>query len=246
MQIKKPIVFFDLETTGTDTLNDRIVQIAIIKVSADGERVEKERLINPTIHIPAEVTKVHGVSNEMVKDAPTFQQVAKSLFEFIKGCDLAGYNHLNFDMPILIEEFARAGIVFPEPDVQYIDVMKIYFHFHPRTLSAAYQLYCKKDLENAHNAMADTQATLEIFESQLATHFDNETNIDEIHQLCFSGRHVDFSRRLARDKEGEIVFAFGKHKGQRVRDNLGYADWMLKGNFAADTKRVLREIIQAN
>jgi DNA polymerase-3 subunit epsilon len=180
----------------------------------------------------------------MVKDEPTFQQVAKSLFGFIKGCDLAGYNHLNFDMPILIEEFARAGIVFPEPDVQYIDVMKIYFHFHPRTLSAAYQLYCQKDLENAHNAMADTQATLEIFESQLATHFDNETNIDEIHQLCFSGKYVDFSRRLARDKEGEIVFAFGKHKGQRVRDNLGYADWMLKGNFAADTKRVLREIMQ--
>ncbi|WP_299452963.1 3'-5' exonuclease [uncultured Microscilla sp.] len=245
MQIKKPIVFFDLETTGTDTLNDRIVQIAIIKLAADGTREEKERLINPTIPIPPVVTKVHGVSDEMVKDAPTFHQVAKSLFEFIKGCDLAGYNHLNFDMPLLIEEFARAGVVFPEPDVQYIDVMKIYYHFHPRTLSAAYQLYCQKELENAHNAMADTQATLEIFESQLTTHFDEEPSINEIHNLCFSSRHVDFSRRLARDKEGEIVFAFGKHKGERVRDNRGYAEWMLKGGFPADTKRVLQELLQS-
>ena len=138
MEIKKPIIFFDLETTGIDTLNDRIVQIAIIKLSADG-REEKERLINPTIPIPEEVTKIHGVSNEMVANEPTFKQLAKGLFQFIEGCDIAGYNHINFDMPMLIEEFARAGIAFPDPEAQYIDVMKIYFKFHPRTLSAAYQ-----------------------------------------------------------------------------------------------------------
>lgn len=242
MQLKKPIIFFDLETTGTNTLNDRIVQIAIIKLSAEG-KVEKERLINPTIPIPPEVSKIHGVTDEMVKDEPTFRQIAKGLYKFMEGCDLAGYNHLNFDMPMLIEEFARAGIAFPAPDAQYIDVMKIYFHYHPRTLSAAYQEYCNKDLEGAHDAMVDTQATLEIFESQLQQHFDDELNVDQIHNMCFSSRAVDFSRRLKRDEEGEIVFAFGKNKGKRVVDNKGYAEWMLKGDFPADTKRILRELI---
>lgn len=242
MQFKKPVIFFDLETTGTDTFNDRVVQIAIIKVSKEGKE-EKERIINPTIHIPDEAAAIHGVTNEMVKDAPTFQQVAKSLYKFMEDCDLAGYNHLNFDMPMLIEEFARAGIVFPDPNARFIDVMKIYFHFHPRTLVAAYQLYCEKELHNAHNAMADTQATLEIFESQLEQHFDDEFDINQLHNLCFSNKNIDFSRKLGRNEDGEIIFAFGKNKGKRVLDNRGYAEWMLKGAFPADTKRILRELL---
>ena len=244
MQFRKPIIFFDLETTGRDTLKDRIVQIAIIKITEDGKREEKERIVNPTIHIPDEVIKVHGITNEMVKDAPTFKQLAKSLYKFMEGCDLAGYNHLGFDMPILIEEFARVGVAFPDPNTQYIDVMKIYLHFNPRTLAAAYQSYCNKELHNAHDAMADTQATLEVFESQVIEHFDNKFDINQIHNLCFSNNNVDFSRKLSRNERGEIVFAFGKNKGKKVLDNLDYADWMLKGDFPADTKRILRGLLQ--
>lgn len=234
----KPIVFFDLETTGVSVANDRIVQIAVIKKNANAEVEEKCVLINPLISIPKDASDIHGITNEMVKDKPTFKSISKSLYEFIDGCDFGGYNILGFDVPLLVEEFIRAGIEVDFSDVNYIDVMNIYKKLYPRNLSACYKHYTSKELENSHDAMVDTKATLEIYENMLLK--EKEVLPDSFKELCkfsmYSPNIVDFAGKFVRNEANIICYNFGKNKGNPVSKDLGLLDWMIQKDFTKDTK----------
>lgn len=258
LHLKNPLVVFDLETTGTNIANDRIVEIALIKVLPDGSIQEKCRKINPTIPIPAESSMIHGIYYEDVKDEPTFKQVGKSLATWLEGCDLAGFNILKFDVPMLVEEFLRANIDFEVDNRKIVDAQKIFHMMEKRNLTAAYKFYCNKSLENAHSAAADTLATYEVLLGQIEK-YDGETvtdmlgkeigvvenNIETLHKLT-NKKMVDLAGRIVFNDKNEEIFNFGKHRGKLVTEILkqepSFYDWMMKGDFPLDTKRKLTQI----
>lgn len=258
LNLKNPLVFFDLETTGTNIAKDRIVEWAFIKALPNGEIEKDIKKINPEMPIPIESSLVHGIYDEHVKDAPTFKSIAKNLVKFLEGCDLAGYNIVRFDVPMLVEEFLRVGVDFSVSNRKLVDAQKIFFMMEPRTLTAAYKFYCNKSLEDAHTAEADTMATLEVLNAQIH-HYegveikDKEGNpfvpihndVNKLHELV-NDKIVDFAGRMVFNDKGQEVFNFGKFRGKPVEWVLerehGYYDWMMKGDFALDTKRKLTEI----
>lgn len=247
LKLKNPIIFFDLETTGVDISKDRIVELCYIKVEPNGNEEAKSMRINPEMHIPESSSAIHGIYDADVADCPTFKQIAPALRDTIKGCDFAGFNSNRFDVPVLVEEFLRAGVDIDIRNRKFIDVQNIYHKMEKRTLSAAYQFYCGKDLENAHSALADTQATYEVLQAQLDRYADTlENDVDFLATFSKMNDNVDFAGRMIYDKDRQPVFNFGKYKGRRVTDVLridpGYYSWILQGDFALDTKQVLTRI----
>ena len=241
------MIFFDLETTGTDTSRDHIVEISMVKVSPSGDKEIKTRRINPEMPIPAEASAVHHITDEDVKDCPTFKQIAKSLKAFMEGCDFGGFNSNRFDVPVLAEEFLRAGIDFDMSKRKFVDVQIIYHKKEPRTLAAAYKFYCDKELVDAHSAEADTRATYEVLKSQLERYPDLVNDIDELSKEYGSFRNnVDFAGRFVMNDKGVEVFNFGKHRGKPVADILkrepSYYAWMMDGDFPLNTKQALTKI----
>jgi len=245
IQLVRPIAVLDLETTGTNLAIDRIVEIAIVKVSPDGSRTVKRKIINPDMKIPEAASAIHGITNDMVKDAPLFRTVANEFKQFIENCDLAGYNSNRFDWPLLMEEFLRSGLEFDLSQRRMIDVQKVFHMMEPRTLGAAYKFYCNKTLDNAHSAEVDATATWEILLAQVDKYPQLGTSIDAINQFLGDEPIVDFARRFVFEN-GVEVFNFGKHKGRPVTDVLRqepqYYDWMMKGDFPMHTKQKLTEI----
>lgn len=245
LQLNKPIAFIDLETTGVNPGTDRIVEIAVIKLLTDGTRIVKRKLINPGMPIPPSSSEVHGITDEMVKDAPLFKDIAQELKQMLDGCDFAGYNSNRFDIPLLMEEFLRAGVEVEMKNRRLLDVQNIFHKMEPRTLSAAYKFYCGKVLEDAHSAEADAAATCEILEAQLVKYPELGTSIDTILKVIGEDQVVDFARRFVMDN-GIEVFNFGKFKGRPVAEVLKaepqYYDWMMKGDFPQHTKQKLTEI----
>lgn len=247
LQLTRPLVFIDLETTGTNLSQDRIVEIAIIKVNTDGSRQVKRKLINPQMLIPKASTDIHGISDEMVKDAPSFKQVANEIKQFIEHSDLAGYNSNRFDIPLLMEEFLRAGMEFDMQQCKLVDVQKVFHMMEQRTLGAAYKFYCNKTLEDAHSAEVDASATLEVLFAQLERYPQLGNTVESVLKHIGEDRFVDFARRMVFEN-GVEVFNFGKHKGRPVADVLKsepqYYDWMMKGDFPLHTKQKLTEILK--
>jgi len=247
LQLKRPIAFIDLETTGVSLSSDRIVEIAIIKVMPDGSRQVKRKLINPQMPIPAEATEIHGITDKMVKDAPTFKQAGNEIKMFIDNCDLGGYNSNRFDIPILMEEFLRAGMDVDLSTRRMIDVQHIFYTMEPRTLTAAYKFFCEKELVQAHSAEADVDATIEVLMAQLKRYENLGNSVDSILGVIGEDKIVDYARRFSFDDKGNEVFNFGKHKGRQVKDVLKaepqYYDWMMRGDFPLHTKQKLTEIL---
>ena len=245
LQLKKPLAFIDLETTGINLGTDRIVEIAIVKILTEGTRSVKRKLINPGIPIPKVSSDIHGITDEMVKDAPTFKQVAQELKQMLDGCDFAGYNSNRFDIPLLMEEFLRADVEFDMKNRKLLDVQNVFHKMEPRTLSAAYKFYCGKILEGAHGAEVDASATHEILEAQIVKYPDLGNSIDSILKVIGEDQIVDFARRFVMEN-GIEVFNFGKFKGRPVSEVLKsepqYYDWMMKGDFPQHTKQKLTEI----
>ncbi len=245
LQLKKPLAFIDLETTGVNLGSDRIVEIAIVKIMPDGKKIVKRKLINPEMPIPPATTELHGITDAMVKDAPTFRQAANELKQFLDKCDLAGYNSNRFDIPLLVEEFLRIGMEFDSKGRKLLDVQKIFHMMEQRTLSAAYRFYCNKTLEGAHGAEVDASATWEVLEAQVIRYPQLGSDVDSILKCIGEDQTVDFARRFVFEN-GVEVFNFGKHKGRPVADILKaepqYYDWMMKGDFPLHTKQKLTEI----
>lgn len=244
--LQRPLVFIDLETTGTNLATDRIVEVAIVKVLPDGTKQVKHKIINPQIPIPKNSSDIHGITDDKVKDAPTFKEVANELKQFIDNADLSGYNSNRFDVPLLMEEFLRAGITLDMTGRRMLDVQHIFHMMEKRTLGAAYKFYCEKELLDAHSAEADASATWEILEAQLTRYTHLGETLDTILQFTGEEQVVDFARRFIMENEVE-VFNFGKHKGRPVCDVLKaepqYYDWMMKGDFPLHTKQKLTEIL---
>ncbi len=257
LQLRKPLAFFDLETTGISTARDRIIDICIVKALPGGEVVSKSQRVNPGMPIPLESSLIHGIYDDDVTDAPAFKTVARTLAHFLDGCDLAGFNSNRFDVPLLVEEFLRANVDFDVKNRRLVDAQRIYHLMEPRNLSAAYKFYCGKDLQNAHSAEADTLATLEVLDAQIQRYIGQvcksdsgqdvaiQNDMDVLHSLT-ANRNVDLAGRIILNNKGEEVFNFGKHKDVPVLDVLkkepSFFDWMQKGDFALDTKRRLTEI----
>ncbi len=258
LKLTNPLVFFDLETTGTNIVSDRIVEYSFVKVLPGGEVIKNTERINPERPIPLETSLIHGIYDADVKDARPFKAVAKELGVFLKGCDLAGFNILKFDVPVLVEEFLRADVDFDISKRKLLDAQKIFHMMEKRTLTAAYKFYCEKDLVDAHSAEADTLATLEVLDAQIKRYEGQnlkdlrgkvlgtiENNVDKLHILT-NDSMVDLAGRFVFNDYNVEVFNFGKFKGQAVEDVLkkesGYYDWMMKGDFPMDTKRKLTEI----
>lgn len=246
LNLKNPIVFFDIESTGLNVATDRIVEISIVKINPDGSEEIKTRRINPTIPISPEAQQVHGISNEDVKDEPTFAQIAKSLAKWMEGCDIAGYNSTKFDIPLLSEEFLRAGVDFDFRKRKLVDVQNIFHKMEQRTLKAAYKFYCQKNLENAHSAEADTLATYEILKAQLDKYPELQNDIKFLADFSTKSKLMDYAGRIVYNEKDVPVFNFGKHKGKAVKDVLtfepSYYNWMMNGDFTLDTKKILTEI----
>jgi len=245
LQLTKPIAFIDLETTGINPGTDRIVEIAIIKILTDGTRSVKRKLLNPEMPIPRGASDVHGITDEMVKDAPTFKEVAHELKQMLDGCDIAGYNSNRFDIPMLVEEFLRADVDFDMKGRRLVDVQNIFHKMEQRTLSAAYKFYCNKVLEGAHSAEIDATATHEILIAQLQRYPDLGFSVESVLKLIGEETIVDFARRFVMEN-GVEIFNFGKYKGRSVAEVLRtepqYYDWMMKGDFPQYTKQKLTEI----
>ncbi|MCH5597771.1 3'-5' exonuclease [Niabella ginsengisoli] len=245
LQITKPIAFIDLETTGVNLGKDRIVEIAIVKLLTDGTKNVKRKIINPEMPIPKSSSDIHGITDEIVKDAPTFAQAAQELKQVLDDCDLAGYNSNRFDIPLLIEEFLRAGVELDMKGRRMLDVQNIFHKMEQRTLSAAYKFYCGKVLESAHSAEADASATHEVLVAQIKRYPELGNTIDSINKFLGEEVVVDFARRFIM-ADGVEVFNFGKYKGQSVSDILAkepqYYDWMMRGDFPQQTKQKLTEI----
>ncbi|MCF6331977.1 MAG: 3'-5' exonuclease [Draconibacterium sp.] len=259
LQLKNPIVIFDLETTGINITTDRIVEIALIKVNVDGSEEEKLHRINPEMPIPEEVSQIHGIYYNDIKDEPTFKELAKTLAKFIEGCDLGGFNSNRFDIPLLAEEFIRADVDIDLKKHKFIDVQAIFHKMEKRTLAAAYKFYCKQDLVNAHSAMADTKATYEVLKAQLDHYQGVEyedakgvktepivNDIDKLSEFSSFTRNVDFVGRIVYDEKGVETFNFGKNKGVPVekvfREQPGYYGWMMNSEFPLYTKKVLTRL----
>jgi DNA polymerase-3 subunit epsilon len=245
LQLTKPLAVIDLECTGMNLSTDRIVEIAIVKIMPDGRKLVKRKLLNPEVPIPPSQTDIHGITDEMVKDAPTFKQVANEIRQFIDISDLAGYNSNRFDIPMLVEEFLRASLELDFRTRKLLDVQKIFHSMEQRTLSAAYKFYCNATLENAHSAEADALATWEVLQSQVERYPQLGLTIDSILKCIGEDNTVDFARRMIMEN-GREVFNFGKHKGRAVTDVLKaepqYYDWMMKGEFPLHTKQKLTEV----
>ena len=246
LKLKRPIIFFDLETTGVDTSRDRIVEISMIRIEPDGEEIVRTRRLNPGMPIPPEATAVHGITDDDVRDCPTFAQVAKSLAEFVRGCDFGGFNSNRFDLPLLVEEFLRVGIDVDFKQRRFVDVQNIFHKKEQRTLVAAYRFYCDKELDEAHSAAADTRATYEVLQAQLDRYDDLENDIDFLAAYSTRGESADYAGRILYNEQGEEVFGFGKYRGERVADVFrrepSYYAWMMNGDFPLYTKKVITEI----
>ena len=246
LQLTRPIAIFDLETTGLNITTDRIVEIAIIRVEIDGSESEYLRRVNPEMPIPAEVSAIHGIFEADIADAPTFAEIADEVVAFIGDSDLAGYNSNKFDIPVLAEELMRAGSDFDVSSRRFVDVQNIFHKMEQRTLAAAYQFYCEKPMENAHNALYDARVTLDVFRAQLDRYKSLENNVDYLSAFSKAGNFnlLDFAGRLAINEHGEAVYNFGKHKGKTIREvariEPGYYGWMLDADFPLYTKKCLR------
>lgn len=246
LQLRKPLVIFDLETTGTSISQDRIVEISLLKIFPDEREELRTYRINPTIPIPLNVSEIHGIYDDDVADKPTFKELANELNNFLKECDFGGFNSNKFDFPLLVEEFFRAGVEFEIERRKFIDVQRIFHLKEPRNLKAAYKFYCNKELENAHSAEADALATYAVFLAQLEKYEDLPQDIEKLHNMSGQSNLADLAGRLIYNPQQEIVFNFGKHKGKRVTDVFkqepGYYEWMMNGDFALQTKQVLTKI----
>jgi DNA polymerase-3 subunit epsilon len=246
LNLTKPICFFDLETTGINISKDRVVEISILKVYPNGNKESRTWLVNPEMTIPKEVIEIHGISNEKVVNEPTFKELAKDIYNMIKDSDLAGFNSNRFDIPLLAEELLRADIDFDMKSSLAVDVQTIFHKMEQRTLSAAYKFYCNEDLEGAHSAEADTNATYEILKAQLDRYEDLENNTKFLAEFSSRNKFADFAGFINYNKNGEECFAFGKHKGKLVTDVLekepGYFGWLLNADFPLYTKKVLTAI----
>jgi len=246
LNLKNPLAFFDLETTGINVAKDRIVEISIVKVFPNGKEEIKTLRINPGVPIPPETTKIHGITDEDVKDAPAFKEVGKNIAKFLEGCDLAGYNSNRFDIPLLAEEFLRADVDFDMRKRKFVDVQTIFHKMEQRTLAAAYKFYCQKSLENAHSAEADTKDTYEVLKGQLDRYEELENDVDFLSKFSTQNKKADFAGYIAYNKDGEEVFNFGKNKGKTVQEVLeeqpGYYGWMINSDFPLYTKKILTEI----
>lgn len=246
LQLKNPIVFFDLETTGTNPVTDKIVEIAYHKVSPNGREETKTIRINPGIPIPKSASDIHGITDADVAECPTFKLVAKEIVRDIEGCDLAGYNSNRFDIPLLAEELLRAEVDIDLMKRKFVDVQVIFHKMEARTLGAAYKFYCDKDLVGAHGAEADTLATYEVLQAQLDRYPDLKNDIEFLAKYTTQNNNVDFSGRMIFNEKGEEVINFGKYKGQLVTDvlkkDIGYYSWMMNSDFSLHTKKVLTNI----
>jgi DNA polymerase-3 subunit epsilon len=246
LNLKNPIIFFDLETTGINIAADRIVEISYLKVDLNGNESSKTLRLNPEMPIPEKVVAIHGITNEDVKDAPTFNEVAKSLARDFEGCDLGGYNSVKFDIPLLAEEFLRAGVDIDLKSRKFVDAQVIFMKMEPRTLTAAYKFFVNKELDNAHSAEADTRATYEVLQAQLDHYSNLENDIGKLAEFSAYNRNADFAGRIVYNEEDVEVFNFGKYKGTPVSEVLekdpGYYGWMMKGDFPLYTKKVLTSI----
>ena len=246
LNLRNPLVFFDLETTGIDIAKDRIVEISMVKVMPNGEEIVKTRRINPGMPIPPESTAIHGITDEDVKDCPKFKEIAKSLAAQIEGCDLAGFNSNRFDIPMLAEEFLRAGVDVDLNRRKFIDVQTIFHKMEQRNLTAAYKFYCNKDLANAHSAEADTMATYEVLKAQLDRYPELENDVNFLSKYSSFTNNVDFAGRMVYNEKGQEVINFGKYKGRLVEEVLksdpSYYTWIMNGDFPLNTKKMLTEI----
>lgn len=259
LNLKRPLAFFDLETTGVNVASDRIVEISILKAMPDGTEEIKTLRINPGIPIPLESSLIHGIYDEDIRHAPTFKQVGEDLARFLDNSDLAGYNSNRFDIPVLMEEFLRAGIDFDIENRHFVDVQNVFHQMEQRTLKAAYKFYCGKDIENAHSAEADIKATYEVLKAQIERYENQEwenkkgeiskpvqNNIEALHEFTNLNKPVDFATRMVYNEDGVEIINFGKHKGRPVEDVLqsepSYYNWMMNGDFPLYTKRCLEKI----
>ncbi|MDR1460005.1 MAG: 3'-5' exonuclease [Bacteroidales bacterium] len=259
LNLTKPLVFFDIESTGLNIGTDKIVEICLLKVMPDNTTIIKTERINPQIPIPEQVSELHGIYDKDVADKPTFAELANAIRDFIKGCDLAGYNLLKFDVPLLVEEFLRIGMDINLKGVRIVDIQNIFHRMEPRNLRAAYKFYCNEDLVNAHTAEADTIATFKILEAQLSR-YENTVMIDVNHQksipvkndvaalsaFFITNKNVDFAGHLVFDKEDKVLFNFGKHKGIAVEQVFAkepsYYDWMMRADFPLYTKKIIHSL----
>lgn len=246
LNLKNPIIFFDLETTGTNIVSDRIVEISYLKVHPNGMEESKTILVNPECPIPAEVTAIHGISDADVAEAPTFKEIAKVVAADFEGADIAGYNSNRFDVPLLAEEFLRAEVDMDMSKRKFVDVQTIFHKREQRTLSAAYKFYCEKELENAHSAEADTRATYEVLQAQLDRYPDLHNDIPFLSEYSSFTKNVDFAGRIVLNEKSEEVINFGKYKGRLVSEVLqkdpGYYGWIMAADFSLNTKQVFTRI----
>jgi DNA polymerase-3 subunit epsilon len=246
LKLHKPLCVFDLETTGTNISKDRIIEICILKVNPDSSRESKTWRVNPQMSIPKETSEIHGIYDEDVKDSPTFKEIAPKIIAMISGTDLGGFNSNRFDVPLLAEELLRAELDFDVSKFKLVDAQTIFHKMEPRTLTAAYQFYCKKYLENAHSAEADVLATFEVLDAQVGHYDDISNEIQHLHELSFHKKFADLAGMLHFDENENEIFAFGKYKGQKVREvfqkDLGYYTWIQNADFPLYTKKVLTAI----
>lgn len=244
LNLERPIIFFDLETTGTNITHDRIVELSYLKIYPDGTEERRSRRLNPEMHIPEQSSAIHHIFDEDVKNEPTFRQVSKALMQVFEGCDIAGYNSNKFDVPVLMEEFARVGLTFQVAGRKFVDVQNIFHKMEQRTLVAAYKFYCGEDLENAHSAMADTEATYRVLLGQLERYDSLKNDISYLADFSGFGKNVDLAGRIVLDDNNVPVFNFGKHKGKPVDEIFArepsFYSWVLQGDFPKNTKDVLR------
>lgn len=246
LNLRRPIAFIDIETTGINVSTDRIVEISVLKINPSGIKEWMSIRINPEMPVPPKSTSIHGITDDDVKNAPTFKEIAKNLAAFIEGCDLAGYNAIKFDIPVIAEEFLRANIDISFRKRKYVDVQVIFHKKEQRTLAAAYQFYCSKELENAHSSKADTEATYEVLKAQLDRYNDLENDIGKLADYSSFNTIADFAGRISYDDNGVEIFNFGKHKGKSVeavlKEEPSYYSWMMNGDFPLYTKKILTEI----
>ena len=246
LKLYKPLCTFDLETTGTNISKDRIVEICILKVNPDASRETKTWIVNPEMLIPKESSAIHGITDEKVKDAPTFREIAPKIQEMISGCDLAGFNSNRFDVPLLAEEFLRVGLDFDLTKIKLVDAQTIFHKMEQRNLTAAYKFYCKKELENAHSAEADVLATFEVLDAQVGHYEDLPNDIAGLSDFSFHNKFADLAGMIHFDENNQEIFGFGKYKGQNVKDvfqrDLGYYAWIQNADFPLYTKKILTGI----
>lgn len=246
LHIEKPIVFFDIESTGLNIIRDRIVEICLLKVWPDGKEEVMVHRLNPMVPISAESSQIHGITEDMILDKPTFKEVSKEIYDFIGDSDIAGFNSMKFDLPMIQEEFLRSDMDFDLKARNLIDVQMIFHKMEERTLSAAYRFYCNRELENAHNAEADTRATYEVFKAQVERYEPLKTDMKTISEFIGLHLRLDLEGRIIWNDQGQEIFNFGKHKGRTVEEVFqrepNYYKWMMEGEFLASTKKIITDI----